>query len=50
MKNLTEEWNPGYYDKYGVFQAYEKRWYCTENKLIHGSEKEKNNCKYCKDL
>lgn len=44
-----EEWNPGYYDKNEVFQPYEKRWYCNENKIIHNSEKEKNNCKYCKN-
>jgi hypothetical protein len=42
-----EEWNPGYYDKWENFIPYEKKWYCNENKRIHQSEKEKNNCKYC---
>lgn len=42
-----KEWNPGYYDKWENFIAYEKKWYCNPNKIIHQSEKEKNNCKYC---
>jgi hypothetical protein len=42
-----EEWKPGYYDKWENFIPYDKKWYCNENKRIHQSEKEKNNCKYC---
>lgn len=46
------EWNPGYCKiKKGTFfeefTPYEKKWYCPTNKVIHQSEKEKNNCKYC---
>jgi hypothetical protein len=46
------EWNPGYWKiKKGTlfeeFIPYEKKWYCPQNKVIHQSEKEKNNCKYC---
>lgn len=36
-------WNPGYYDKWNKFIPYEKKWYCNHNKLIHQSEKEKEN-------
>jgi hypothetical protein len=43
------DWNPGYYDKWNDFIPYEKKWYCNQNKVIHQSEKEKNNCKYCKE-
>lgn len=47
-----KEWNPGYWRiKKGTlfeeFIPYEKKWYCNQNKIIHQSEKEKNNCKYC---
>ena len=45
MKSV--EWNPGYYDKWENFHPYEKKWYCVNNKIIHQSEKEKNNCKHC---
>ena len=41
------EWNPGYYDKKGIYQEYEKRWYCNYLKIIHGSEKEFKQCKHC---
>ena len=44
---MDNGWNPGYYDKWENFHPYEKKWYCTTNKIIHQSEKEKNNCKYC---
>lgn len=44
----NDEWNPGFYNKDNDFIPYEKRWYCNENKIIHGSLKEKENCKYCK--
>lgn len=48
-----DNWNPGYWkpDKElgEVFVPYEKKWYCNENKLIHGSKKEVENCKYCKE-
>jgi len=44
---MKREWNPGYYDKWENFHPYEKKWYCTINKIIHQSEKEKNNCKHC---
>lgn len=40
-------WNPGYYDKYGEYITYEKRWFCNHTKTIHGSEKEYLNCKNC---
>jgi hypothetical protein len=51
LENLTiTEWNPGYYDKWGVFHPYEKKWFCNFHKLIHQSEKEKNNCQHCKKL
>jgi hypothetical protein len=42
-----DNWNPGYYDKWGIFYPYEKKWYCNTNKLIHSSKKEVLNCKYC---
>jgi len=47
-----EEWNPGYWRiKKGTlfeeFIPYEKRWYCSENKIIHQNEKQKDSCKYC---
>jgi len=49
---MTEDWNPSY-TKYNskthkfehIF--YDKAWYCNDNKIIHKSEKEKDNCKYC---
>lgn len=49
---MEKEWNPGYWRiKKGTlfeeFIPYEKKWYCFQNKVIHQSEKEKNNCKYC---
>jgi hypothetical protein len=44
---MDNGWNPGYYDKWENFHPYEKKWYCTINKIIHQSEKEKNNCKHC---
>ena len=44
-----ENWNPGYTTPKGKFIAYEKGWYCNYNKIIHHSEKEYNNCKYCKN-
>lgn len=49
-----ETWNPGYWkinkDGFGeTFIAYEKRWFCNENKVIHASIKQKQNCKYCKE-
>ena len=44
---MNNGWNPGYYDKWENFHPYEKKWYCTNNKIIHQSEKEKNNCKHC---
>jgi hypothetical protein len=44
---MDNGWNPGYYDKWENFHPYEKKWYCTNNKIIHQSEKEKNNCKHC---
>ena len=46
---MKQEWNPGYTDEHGKFIEYEKRWYCNHNKVIHGSGKEFNNCKYCND-
>lgn len=46
---MSTEWNPGFYDKWGNFYPYEKKWYCNKNKVIHQSEKEKNNCQHCKD-
>ena len=33
--------------KTGETVYYERRWYCTENKVINGSEKEVMNCKFC---
>lgn len=54
MKIIKESWNPSY-EKYNSklrgFEIiyYDKAWYCQENKIIHGNEKEKDNCKYCKD-
>lgn len=50
-----EDWNPGYWkvSKEGlgeIWIPYEKKWFCNENKVIHSSENEKNNCKYCKNL
>ena len=44
---MDKVWNPGYYDKWNNFIPYEKKWYCNHNKVIHQSEKEKNNCKHC---
>ena len=45
---MKEEWNPGYnHNLTGIFIPYEKRWYCSHNKIIHGSEKEFNSCKHC---
>jgi hypothetical protein len=44
---IMQDWNPGFTDKDGNFHPYEKRWYCNHNKIIHGSEKEYKNCKYC---
>jgi len=49
---MDNGWNPGYWRiKKGTlfeeFIPYEKKWYCTNNKIIHQSEKEKNNCKHC---
>ena len=44
---MKEEWNPGYnHNLTGIFIPYEKRWYCIHNKIIHGSEKEFNSCKF----
>ena len=47
-----EDWNPGYWkvnkDTLGeTWVNYDKNWFCNENKIIHNSEKEKNNCKFC---
>jgi len=49
---MIKEWNPGYWKiNYKTFREefipYEKKWYCNFHKLIHQSEKEKNNCKHC---
>ena len=49
---MDKEWNPGYWKiNYKTFREefipYEKKWYCNFHKLIHQSEKEKNNCKHC---
>lgn len=44
---MNKEWNPGYYDLKGNFIIYEKKYYCNENKIIHGSEKEFQNCLKC---
>ena len=41
---------PGYYNKNGVFISYDITYYCNINKLIHGSEKEFKNCKYCNKI
>lgn len=51
---MQKEWNPGFWRiKKGTlfeeFVPYEKKWYCDYHKLIHQSEKEKNNCKYCSE-
>lgn len=49
--NDNEEWNPGFWkinkDGREVWIDYEKKWYCNENKIIHGNEKEYLNCQYC---
>jgi hypothetical protein len=43
-----KEYNPYYIlGKTGETIYYERRWYCAENKVIHGSEKEVMNCKFC---
>lgn len=49
-----KDWNPGFYKLvkgtiFFEFVPYEKKWYCNYYKLIHQSEKEKNNCNHCKD-
>jgi hypothetical protein len=49
---MDNGWNPGYWKiNYKTFREefipYEKKWYCNHNKVIHQSEKEKNNCKHC---
>lgn len=49
---MEKEWNPGYWKiNYKTFREefipYEKKWYCNFHKIIHQSEKEKNNCKHC---
>jgi hypothetical protein len=54
MKIKDEDWNPGYWKSkkdslIEEFIAYEKSWYCDDNKIIHKSLKEKQNCKYCKE-
>jgi hypothetical protein len=51
---MDKEWNPGFWriKKGTLFQEfvpYEKKWYCYYHKLIHQTEKEKNNCKYCSE-
>lgn len=51
---MSKDWNPGFYriKKGTIFEEfipYEKTWYCVETKTIHQSEKQKNNCKYCRE-
>jgi hypothetical protein len=42
------DWNPGFYDyKKECFVPYEKKWYCEENKIIHGSIREFTSCNSC---
>ena len=45
LKNLN--WNPGFVNSKGQEIQYEKKWYCTEKKEIHGSQKEFLKCKHC---
>lgn len=47
-KQTLTEYKPYYIlGKTGETVYYERSWYCNENKIIHGSEREVINCRHC---
>jgi hypothetical protein len=46
-EQTLKDYKPHFLDKWESPIYYERRWFCTENKVIHGSEKEVINCKHC---